>query len=98
MTPQTSIAHSSRWNRIATLLLLGLSLFFASLLLYKLVKHGKGVNISFVLTSAALALAFAWATKFSFENKLRICLFSLSSILTVLAFDGGSSGIARRTF
>ena len=69
------------------MLLLGLSLFFASLLLYKLVKHGKGVHISFVLTSAALALPFAWATKFSFENKLRICLFSLSSILTVLALD-----------
>ncbi len=45
MTPQTSIAHSSRWNRIATLPLLGVSLFFASLLLYKLFKDGKGVHI-----------------------------------------------------
>ena len=62
-------------------------LFFATLLLYRVVKDGGRVNLPLALTFAVLAAVFAWALRASPENKVRVCLISVSSVLTVLALE-----------
>ncbi len=76
-----------RWIRIVNWLLLGQCLFFAAVLLYKVVKDGRDVNLPVALTAAVLAAGFGWAATFSLENKVRVCLISLSSLLTLLLLE-----------
>jgi hypothetical protein len=87
VTIPSTPTNQAPWIRIANWLLLVQCLFFAALLIYKVVKEGRGVNLPLALSCAVLATVFAWALRASPENKARICLVSVSSILTLLALE-----------